>query len=328
MGTLACVCLVVLGLASEALALTDNTRESLGRLEEVLKLRKEEGIFTNAQVEPLTVVSLRPEYEESSADFANAALASLRRVFSASAVRLCDLCMAPRTEASGGRLESRSGALSLEEIRALDASQKGDSLEARTAVWLDESRSGVSIRIVDLSNGRVVYADNVTPTLEWTSRSEKQFSTARDLHRRMRGESLTHSFLDIGIYPAQHLSLDWMEQWGEGNENLTGLSFSLFTPVIGLGPTYAKIYPRLWNAMFGGKIMLSLPNAVVASIAKNSSTEIFDPLATVIGYARIPIPSFSDSSLSQYGVFAFVTSSAKIGLGISTLNITFLPVLP
>lgn len=92
-------------------------------------------------------------------------------------------------------------------------------------------------------------------------------------------------------------------------------------PVLGVGPTFALVVPSLLDTMFGGKILLSLPNALIATVSR-SDVELFDPTVSLTGYARLPFGK------SNYGLFLFGSTSGSVGVGLSTLNTSIIPVLP
>ncbi|MEO0814314.1 MAG: hypothetical protein AAFY60_15735, partial [Myxococcota bacterium] len=163
---------MVLGLLlSAALAQADVSAEALARLEESLVVRIETDVGALDDLTPVLVVSLRPYYESTRSWFPGEALSTLSRVFDADALRMCEACQVPRTFVEKGVLQQASGPLSLEELKALDARNRGTRAPARTALWLDETHSGVSYRFVSLEDGHIVLAANVDPTLEEQTRS-------------------------------------------------------------------------------------------------------------------------------------------------------------
>jgi hypothetical protein len=313
--------LLALALPASGLAETENTRSSLARLEETLSLRIEDGGLARDKVTPAIVVSLAPALEESRAWYPTAALASLVRVFGAGSLRACEACMAPRLYVAGGRVEQLTSGLDAAEIVRIDEGARGGAAPARTAVWLDETPQGVSIRIIELATSRIVLAQNFDAGLAEPARSRRSFTLARELDRRARGDSLTHTFLDLVLYPGQHVSLDWNEQWGITNANLSGLTISLFDPVLGVGATYYRIVPSALNITVGAKVLLSVPTALVRGFDANVD-EVIDPMLTAVFVARIPILS------SNYAITLSGSTNGRIGVGVSFLNTSLLPFLP
>ncbi len=302
-----------------AMAERDLTRDALVRAEELLTIRIDDGNFDPNEVVPAIVVSVTPAYEESQTWYPTAALGTLIRVFGSSGLRVCEACMAPRTFVEEGHLEQTAGTLPTSEITRLDEGVRGTALPARTAIWLDESASGVSLRIVNLSNSRVVLAENVDPMLSEMTRTQRNLSLARELERRARGDSITQLFFDAALYPGQHISTDWTEQWGDTNNNLSGVTLSFLDPLIGLGGVYYRIIPDAMNIAVGGKLIVSLPNALAKSFTGESPDILGDRMLNGVFITRIPIGS------SNYGAVFSASSNGRIGIGISFLNTSLLP---
>lgn len=314
------VLVLVLLAAAPAAAQRDTTRDALDRLEEILALRVDDGVLDRRTVLPTLLVGARPMYEESQVSFPARALTTLIRAFGADGIRLCEACMQPRTVTEGGRLIQTSGPIGLDEIVRLDDRYRGGAERARTAIWIDETREGVALRIVDLRTARVVFARNVDPLLVEQRTSARNFTLAAELERRSRAESLTHAFVDVGLYPGQHFSLEWADQWGDTNANLTGIVLSFYDPVLGLGAGYGRVMP--WADMvLGVKGVLSIPTLVAQSQA-DSDIELIDPLFNAIFTMRVPFGN------SNYGALVTVSTNGRVALGLSLLNTSLIPVLP
>lgn len=311
---------LLLALTGAARADQARTREALGRLEEVLEVRRADGVLSDEATLPLLIVSTHPRYQSSADWFPTEAASLLIRSFGADGVRLCAACMRLRTESQPGRLVQSSGPISLDEIRALDERYRGDSARAKAAVWIDETASGVAVRLVDLRSARLLFAQNVDPDLLEYRGSARSFSRAAEIERRTRGDSLTHAIFDIALYPGQHVSLEWADQFGDTNANLAGIVISVIDPVLGLGASWYRALE--WgNVMVGGKVILSIPT-VIAETQLNQDTEIIDPAVTGVFVLRVP---FGDSN---YAGLATVSTNGVVGLGISLLNSGLIPVLP
>lgn len=308
-------------LPATAWAQRETTRDALSRLEETFAMRLEDGGFSTEELIPAIVVSAAPAFEESRAWYPTAALASLVRVFGSSGLRSCEACMAPRLYVEEGRLEQTTTALGVAEIVRLDENNRGKAPPARAAIWLDETPQGVSLKVIDLRNSRIVLAENFDPSLREMARTRKTFSLTRELDRRARGDSITHTFMDATLYPGQHLSFDWTEQWGDSNRNLSGVTLSLFDPVVGVGGAYYRVIPQALNIMIGGKIIMSVPTALVESIT-GQSVDLLDPLLTGVFVVRVPIGS------SNYGISLTASTNGRVGIGFCLMNTSTLPVLP
>ena len=315
-------CALVLLAHGPAFAQRSTSQDALLRFEETLSLRSEDGSFSREQLAPVIVVSTAPAFEETRAWFPTAALSSLIRVFGAAAVRACEACMVPRLYIDGPRLEQNVGSLTVADIVRLDDAARGAAAPARTAVWLEETPQGVSFRMVGLSNSRILHAQNFDPKLRELARTQGNTSQTRELERRIRGDSLSHVFLDAAVYPGQHFSVDFAEQWGSDNANISGITLSAFDPILGVGGCYYRVIPQALNLSLGAQLLVSLPSALVSQVSDGQVGGFFDPLVTGVLVARLPIAS------SNYAVLLTASTNGRIGLGISLLNFTLLPVLP
>ena len=305
---------------SSAFAGPATTRDALERLEEVLVLRVEEGALSRDAVIPAILVSAQPRYESSEDWFTTGVIEVLQRALGDEGLRLCEACMAPRAYVEDGAMTFQTGPVGLDEVVRLDDQSRGDSAAARSAIWIDEYRGGVSVRIVDLGTAEVVFAQNIDPYLNEDKNTHRVYTLTDELERRNRGDSLTQAFFDVAIYPGQHISLDWTDQWGKRNNNLSGVTLSVIDPVVGIG---ANHYRRVnfFNTLVGGKLILSLPTTLARSLG-DSNIDVLDPLVTVVGVVRVPF------GRSNYGAVLTASSNGQVGFGLSLMNISLLPVLP
>lgn len=298
----------------------DATRDALDRLEEILELRVDDGQLAPSEVVPAILVSVEPRYEESEAWFAARSLEVLTHAFGNGNLRLCEACMAPRAFVGDGQLVYQAGPIGLDEVVRLDDQARGDAQPAKTAIWLDEHRGGVAIRIVDLRTARVLFAQNVDPSLVENRNSQRLYTLSEELERRARGDSITQAFVDLAVYPRQHISLDWTDQWGPTNANLSGITLSLIDPVAGVGAVHYRRL-ELLNILVGAKVIVSMPTALVR-LVDDSGAEIIDPMLTGVALTRVPF------GRSNYGAVLSVSTNGVFGVGISLMNISLLPVLP
>ncbi|MCK5688162.1 hypothetical protein KAI87_02770 [Myxococcota bacterium] len=297
------------------------TREALSRLEETLQNRTDDGLLNPSEILPAMVVSVRPIFQESLGWYPTAAIVSLTRVFKSRGLRICEACMAPRTFVERGRLEQSQGVIGLEEIVRLDESMRGTSQPARSAIWLNEHESGVALRVVDLRNGRIILAENFDPELREITDSKRLSNLSRELERRARGDSITQIFADFAVYPGQHISADWTEQWGDSNSNISGITISMWDPLLGLGVNYYRVMDT-YPVLVGGQFLISLPTALVQGMTRGNGEEVVDPLFTGVGVIRVPFGK------SNYGAVLTLSTNGNVGIGLSFMNFSFLPVLP
>ncbi len=312
--------LFVLLFSASAQAERVSTRDAFDRLEELLEMRQEDGLLDARDVLPIVLVSAQARYEASAGWFPVAALTTLTQVFGGGAVRSCEACMRPRTVVQDGRLVQTMGPASLDEVRQFDDRYRGQSARAKTAIWIDETASGIAIRIVDLQTARIVFAQNVDPDFREYAGSARSFRLSAELERRVNGGSLTHAIFDAAVYPGQHVSMEWADQFGETNSNLAGFVFSFYDPVMGLGGSYYRVLE--WqNLMISGQGILSLPTVIVQA-QTDSDTELIDPAFTGVFVVRLPFGH------SNYAALLTASTNGEVGLGISLLNTTLIPVLP
>ncbi|MCC7074685.1 MAG: hypothetical protein IT383_25475 [Deltaproteobacteria bacterium] len=307
--------------APAALAQRSATEQALERMEESLALREQDGVFSRDQLAPIVVVSTEPAYEESRPWYPTAAIAALSRVFGAASLRVCEACMAPQLRVEGGQIIENLGVVAVADVVTIDDGARGDAPPAKTGIWLNETARGVSLRIVDLRTSRVVYADNFDPALAEQRRTELNVRATRELERRARGDSITHVFVDAVVYPGQHLSMDYTDQWGDDNRNLSGVSMSLFDPLLGIGGCYYRIIPEALNIAIGGQILISMPTALVEQLTQQQ-VDLIDPLATAALVVRLPIFD------TNYAIVGSASTNGRFGIGISLMNISMLPVIP
>jgi len=304
---------------ASALAASDATHESLDRMQEVLTDRIADGRLNLDDVLPAIIVSTQPKYEESKEWFAVSAIQALQVALGEGSLRLCEACMVPRAFVEDGTLDYQSGTASLDEIAQLDEQTRGTAPAAKSAIWVDEHSAGVAVRIVDLRTGRVLLAQNLDPQLIEYTNSQRQYSLSEELARRARGDSLTQTFVDFAIYPGQHLSMDWTDQWGKKNDKLSGVTISFFDPIVGIGAAHYQ-HLQLGHVLVGGQLVVSLPTAMARALS-DQNLSVLDPLVTAVGVVRVPF------GRSNYGAVVMGSTNGELGVGISLMNITFLPVL-
>ncbi len=318
----------MLCVVTPAFAEREATADALDRLEGILEMRMEDGQLDRSDVVPALVVSTSVRFEESRGWFPTEALVVLTRVFGASSIRLCEACMAPRTFVREGFIEQSSGPISLDEVRRLDGPGRDAPGAAKSAIWIDEHASGVAIKIVELASARVVWAENVDPQQRENAATEELMKIARENERRARGDSLTQIFVDAAVYPSQHFSFDWTDQWGDTNANFTGVTVSLFDPVIGIGAAYYRAFDlgELWGIRIapqvGAKLILSLPTTIIQAISGEAPDgDILDPIVTGVAVVRFPFGE------TNYGFLMTLSTNGRFGIGLSLLNISLLPVI-
>ena len=306
-----------------AMAQREATRGALARVEEALPRRLNDGVLSLKDLTPALIVSTQPAFEQTRAWYPAAAVTALSRVFGPGALRACEACMAQRLTVEDGRLEQYATSLSVQDLVRLDEVTRGSTARAVSAIWIDETMEGVAIRIVDLRNGRILLAENIDQNLVSIVTSKTTVTLAQELERRSRGDAIAHLFVDLGLLPQQHISLDWLEQWGPDNANLSGFTISIIDPLIGLGVSYFRVIPPAFNLMVGAKFLLSVPNAVINSFnPDNPQAFLGDSLFTGVFMLRLPLFK------TNYALLASISTNGRVAIGISLLNFSLLPFLP
>lgn len=306
-----------------AMAQREATRGALARVEEALPRRLNDGVLSLKDLTPALIVSTQPAFEQTRAWYPAAAVTALSRVFGPGALRACEACMAQRLTVEDGRLEQYATSLSVQDLVRLDEVTRGSTARAVSAIWIDETMEGVAIRIVDLRNGRILLAENIDQNLVSIVTSKTTVTLAQELERRSRGDAIAHLFVDLGLLPQQHISLDWLEQWGPDNANLSGFTISIIDPLIGLGVSYFRVIPPAFNLMVGAKFLLSVPNAVINSFnPDNPQAFLGDSLFTGVFMLRLPLFK------TNYALLASISTNGRVAIGVSLLNFSLLPFLP
>lgn len=321
----AVVLLLCVAAPEDALAQSHTTVDALARFEERVANRVEDQGLKLDDLFPILVVSVQPAYEESRASYPVAAIQSLGRAFGTPNLRLCEACMAPRLHLADGRVEQNASSPTTEELVRLDTLARGTAKPARTAVWLDETPSGVALRLISLDDSRILMAENFDPRLLESLRSIGNSNYLREVERRARGDSITHTLFDISAYPGPHVSLDILEQWGDTNRNLSGFSFSFWDPVGGVGAGYHRVVPEALNISVGVKVLVSVPTALATALSSWSdegTTDLIDPLFTGVFVARVPL------GRSNFAATLTLSTNGGLGLGITLLDPMLLPFLP
>ena len=90
--------------------------------------------------------------------------------------------------------------------------------------------------------------------------------------------------------------------------------------IVGVGGVYYRVIPEAFNLTIGAQAVVSVPTAAVAALGLDG--DLLDPLVTGVVVVRWPIPE------TAYGVLLTASTNGQFGLGITLMNINFLPVLP
>ncbi|WP_141733983.1 hypothetical protein [Oligoflexus tunisiensis] len=252
---------------------------------ERLREQREDSLVDASRLAPLTIVSVSSEqsnYEHLISLLSNSLRQSLQ-----TQVLVCERCMAAVIE-SGEQTIYENGFADLDKVRAL---YQDEAVKPKAAVWIQAGSRFLSIRIVILATGEVIYADTVDARLDWSSRSMRTFTRSRLRERQARGEPIIHTHWDIGLSPTggSHIGWSLMQQWGSSNQYLSGLSLNLTDPTAGVGLNFFQIMSGLRKTALGGKLLVSVPRLVSrAASAKDAESSGFEDLTLVL-MAKLPL---------------------------------------
>jgi hypothetical protein len=301
--------IVILLTGTEAYALDANTVDNIQSMEDKLHEHIEDGHLAIEEITPLTVVDVSTTNADA-ATLTNAILRSLGTAINGP-ILMCETCRATYRQ---GETESvyETGMVSTDEVKRNYQNQK---TKPKAAAWIRETRNSLSLRIVSLETSKVLFADTVTTGIDWSSRSIQSFSRSREAERAARGDVILHGQFDFSpIGSGAHLGYSLMQQWGDSNQYLSGLSINLSDPVLGLGLNTFKVFPELNNTLIGGKFLVSIPSALSSALSKNSDSPLDQSPYTLV--AMIKYPLFRGEP-AKYFINAYISTNANFGVGIS-----------
>ena len=302
--------LVACAVPGRAFALLPQTHSDLAVLLDILKTRLDRDEWLRRNVLPTLLATPQHYWQESSTDFEASALNTLKMAFKEPTdIIPCVECDAWRLEVKDNQsLVINNGELSLAELGAIK--QNARYGKARSLTTITETPAGVEIRIVSLLDGRILLhaLANGNETLD-TVRPYGNFAAEKE--RRLRGESLAYVFLNLGLWPQGRFQTEFLEQWGDRNQHISGLGLSLYNPTFALGFVYHYMFPRTRRLHASGSIYYPLQNIV--SSQQNAVDQV-----VVLGMLQY---SFANS----YGVFGSIDSKGIFSLGFNFYNPLFLP---
>lgn len=304
-------------------------QQSLRHMEErLLGLLEAGNLHDQMPVLVASVSSLSPENETW---FVPYAMRSLVGVFGPGNMRVCNICMKTEVAEKPGLLSLRRKDWSTRELVSADQKIRQQSQPAKSALYVHETRNVVSVRVVSLDDARIIFAANFDPDFSALRRSENIRRYHVELKDRRAGAGHTHFLWDGILYPNQHLALDILDQFGERGQHLAGISTSMFTPLLGVGFAYHYVFQDAWNVSLGTKVLFAGPNLLLRVLFEED-LELVDPLINTVFVLRVPIP---ETNLAVSGMiatgsdsFPFPTQSPTLGVGLTLLNPTLMPVFP
>lgn len=306
------ICLILLFIPSYLIADENSLREAMQKLEERLSEHINDGFIKQASISPLAIVSVTSDNDQIQ-HITTSLAESLQRATGAK-ILICDRCNIAVIE-SGEQTIYESDFVDLEKVRSI---YQSENIQPLTVAWVEWSHEILSIRMVVLNSGELIFASTIDSKVEWSSRSMRNFTDSRLRERQVRGEAIIHRHIDLGLLPlggAPHIGWSIMQQWGSSNQYLSGISISLSNPLLGIGVNWFKVFPRLNNSLIGFKVLGSIPELLTKSLSKGSGSSGLtgDQALTVLGMIKYPL--FGQPE--QFYLNAYVSSGGSIGFGLS-----------
>ncbi len=293
-------------------AIFQQTQSDLAVLSDQLQneLQKNPGLAQ--EWTPLLIGVPQSYWKESASDFASVTYQMLQQLFNNQELILCPECIQNRTYVShDGKLNIINGEMSLADLAVLKT--RPNYKNAKSFLTIKESPAGVETKLIRISDGKILFmtiADS-TKTLE---SSFKPLHLAKELERRQSGQSLNYVFIDFGFYQGNTLQFEFLEQWGDRNQHLSGLVLSLWEPVGGLGATYHYLIPNHRKLNFSLTTFITLFSYGNSANPKNPVTLVYQAM----GQWAIS---------GNYALFGMANSKGTISFGITFLNPVLFPFL-
>lgn len=301
------------GMTPLARALLPQTQADLRVLEDRLSYEFGEVKVGRPAVAPVLVATPQPYWAESRADFSAAVYESLRRAFKEPGDLIpCPECAQSRTFVSrDNRTVVQSGEIGPADLARLR--ENPAYARARTLMIIRETPGGVEIRALAIDDGRILYA-GLADSTKTLADAEPPLRLAREMERRKRGEALGYVHFDLGLLPGQVVQFKWLEQWGDRNQNLSGLALGILNPTLSIGAAHFFMWPRNRRILFG------VAGFYGVAAALDSSSDAKAGAFALQG-------SVTYAFNGAYGVFASVNTQGVISVGLSLLNPVLFPFL-
>lgn len=287
-----------------------NRSQVLNEWQQMLIESKEDGLIKDIDVSPMAIVAITDDGKKADADLINQIISVASQVFPRQ-VTVCDICLGDEVRPDSG-LYYRFGQITLSDVKN---HYKELENKPRSALWVQLEGERLSFRIVSLKSDRVIFSANVDPSVDWQARSMQNFSTARMQQRLARRHEVTHHQWNMGLYPSFALSYNYLNQWGERNEILSGLGISIVSPELAVGFSAFKVIHSKFNPLIGGSILINLPQAINNSLGGSGDNDPAgeDSLIIVQFIYKQPMPG-NFGSLMALGL---VDTSGTISLGVA-----------
>lgn len=238
-------------------------------------------------------------------------------------VRVCTSCMETKIFQKKNATEYVNSVTSLDEITAFDKIIRKEAKEAVSALFVEEIIDGLSIKIISLINGQVIFATNLTTDYKDEILYGYNYSLIDDYERKIAGKAIVHLFMSIGyeFMPdyALYSSMAFPEQLGATNQHLFGPELSFGASNFGIGAFYGYIYSRKRPLILGTSVFL---NVIAALGSSNSEDFSLSDLLIVRGHFLYPM-SDRFGNIALFGYANIGKGSLGFGIGVSLINLSF-----
>ena len=308
--------IIALGVSERVFALFGQTASDLAMLEDALEQRVSKDAGFSAKILPMLVATPVHHWVESRNDFAAEAFKALGKVFNKPSDLInCPDCDSWRLHVrEGAGLLINNGELSLGELDRLRKEKRYG--QAKSLAMIAETPAGVDLRIIDLSDGRILF-QKLADSTERLSDIQPYLHFQEERERRERGESLFYVFVNLGFYPNALLQTEFLEQWGDRNQYITGLGLSLVNPNFSLGLVTHYMIPKMRQLHVGAGLYMPLQNALQITARSTKDASSLAVAQAMLEY------TFGAS----FGVFASVSTQGQFSLGVNLYNPLLMPFL-
>lgn len=316
--------LLLLTLQNEAHALFPRTQGDLRVLQDRLlyefgsERERRKDRDPNVTITPVLIAPPSPYWQESKDDFQAAVMETLSHVFTNPGdMIVCSQCSESRVYMSGDhRSVMQNGEISLSDLARLR--QYPAYAAAKSLLIIRETPSGVSVRVIAVDDGRILYA-GLADSTRTLADAEPPMRLARELDRRQRGEALNYINIDLGVYPTALVQLKFLEQWGSRNQHMSGFALSAYNPNGALGINYSYMLPfwerRLVAAATGFYKLESM-------FQQKSGQDENGNSAAIVGQLMV---TYAISG--SYGAFITGNTDGKFSVGVTLMNPILFPFL-
>jgi hypothetical protein len=300
--------------STDAWAVLRQTREDLDVLRDDLEYRLSKDNRIKGNMLPMLVAPPLHYWQESREGFAEAVRQMLQEIFNDSnAILDCQECDTWRLNLeTKQKIHISNGELSLADLKRLakDPQRSG----VKTLALIKETPQGVAMRIIEIEDGAILFSALADATMTLDN-IKPYHNLAQEKERRLREESLSYVFANLGVWPQGTFQLEYVEQWGRRNQHISGIALSIFNPNVALGGVYHYMFPANRRFHASGSIFLPLENVVTSVVEENDAV-----LSNFVGQLMIQA-TFANS----YGIFLMGSSEGVVSLGINMYNPLFLP---